>query len=358
MNVNVNVNATQDASAPEPAPLSLPAANRQVTLAVRPDGEPAESNFAIVESPMPRPEDGEVLVRSLWLSLDPYQRGRMSKSRSYSPPVGIGEVMFAQAIGEVVESRSPRFAPGEVVLGALGWQEFAAAPAHTLRHLDENAAPITTALHVLGITGLTAYFGLFDIGRPRPGDTVVVSAAAGAVGQVVGQLAKLTGCRTVGIAGSQAKIDDVLNRYHYDAGVDYKTEDVSKALTRECPGGVDVYFDNVGGPVSAAVHRHLAFGARIVVCGQIAEYNQVPPRGGPDSLRFLIINRARMEGFLVTDYAPRYKAALSRLSRWYSEGKLAYREDIVVGLEQAPRAFIGLFRGENHGKLLIKVADR
>lgn len=354
----MSVHATEEGLAKEPMPISLPTTNRQVTLAARPDGEPMESHFSIVQSPMPRPSDGEVLVRSLWLSIDPYQRGRMSKSRSYAAPVGIGEVMFAQAIGEVVESRSPRVSSGEIVLGTFGWQEYAVAQTHTLRRVDENAAPITTALHVLGITGLTAYFGLFDIGRPRPGDTVVVSAAAGAVGQIVGQLARLAGCRAVGIAGSPEKVDDVLNQYHFDAGIDYKNEDVSKALLRECPGGVDVYFDNVGGPVSAAVHRHLAFGARIVVCGQIAEYNQVPPRGGPDSLRFLIINRARMEGFLVTDYAPRYKAALSRLSRWLNEGKLTYREHVVDGLDQAPRAFIGLLRGENRGKLLVKVADR
>ena len=336
----------------------LPTANRQVVLATRPDGEPTEEHFSIVDSPLPQPEDGEVLVRSLWLSLDPYQRGRMSKVRSYAAPLGIGEVMFAQAVAEVVESRTPRLSPGDVVLGTFGWQEFATAPGYSLRRIDENAAPITTALHVLGMTGLTAYFGLFDIGRPRAGDTVVVSAAAGAVGQIVGQLAKLSGCHTVGIAGTDQKVEDVLKLYRYDAAVNYRTEDVSKVLGRECPGGVDIYFDNVGGAVSSVVHRHLAIGARIVICGQIAEYNQVPPRGGPDSLRFLIINRARMEGFLVSDYVHRYKAALTRLSRWYAEGRLAYREDVVEGLEQAPRAFIGLFRGDNRGKLLVKVADR
>jgi NADPH:quinone reductase len=354
----LNAHATEEMRMAELSTKPLPSLNRQITLAARPDGEPTESHFALVESPMPQPSDGEVLVRSLWLSLDPYQRARMSKARSYAPPLGVGEVMFAQAVGEVVESRSARFAPGEIVLGTFGWQEFATAPAHTVRRVDEHLAPISTALHVLGVTGLTAYFGLFDVGRVRAGDTVVVSAAAGAVGQIAGQLARLSGCRTVGIAGSPEKIDDALNRYHYDAAIDYKNEDVARALQRECPSGIDVYFDNVGGAVSAAVHRNLALGARIIVCGQIAEYNQVPPRGGPESLRFLIINRARMEGFLVTDYAHRYKFALTRLARWYAEGNLAYREDVVVGLDAAPRAFISLMRGENRGKVLVQVADR
>lgn len=332
--------------------------NKQVTLAARPVGEPKESDFALVEQPIVEPNEGDVLVRTLWLSLDPYQRGRMGTARSYARPVEIGEVMTAQAVGEVVESRSPRYAPGDIVLGPFGWQEFAAAPAEQLRRVDESVAPVSTALHVLGMTGLTAYFGLFDIARPLPGDTVVVSAAAGAVGQIVGQLAKIAGCRAVGIAGSKEKVADLLELYGFDAGIDYKDEPLPEALERECPRGVDVYFDNVGGEVSSTVHQNLAMNARIVVCGQIAEYNQTHRDGGPRSASFLIVCRARMEGFLVSDYVHRYGPALDRLSRWIGDGRLKYREDVVEGLENAPRAFIGLFRGENRGKLLVKVAER
>jgi NADPH-dependent curcumin reductase CurA len=331
--------------------------NRQVTLVARPNGEPKESDFALVEAEIEKPAEGEVLARSIWLSLDPYQRGRMSEARSYAPPVELGAVMAGQAVGEVVESRSPRFGPGDVVLGSFGWQEFAVAPVHSLRRVDATVAPISTALHVLGMTGLTAYFGLFEVARPVPGDTVVVSAASGAVGQIVGQLARLAGCRTIGIAGSPEKIDDLVTLYGYDVAINYKDDDVAAALKRECPGGVDVYFDNVGGDVSAAVYQRLATRARIVICGQIAEYNQIPPHGGPPSLRFLIASRARMEGFLVTDYAHLYAPALARLTHWLIGGRLCYREDVVEGLEQAPRAFIGLLRGENRGKLLIKVAE-
>jgi NADPH-dependent curcumin reductase CurA len=334
------------------------AINRQVTLAARPEGEPTESDFAIVEAAPPAPAEGEVLARILWLSLDPYQRGRMSEARSYARPAEVGEVMPAQAVGEVVESRSSQLSPGDIVMGPFGWQELAVAPAHLLRQIDPDAAPISTALHVLGMTGLTAYIGLFEIGRPLAGDTVVVSAASGAVGQVVGQLARLAGCRTVGIAGSPQKIDDLLTLYRYDAGIDYKRDDLSQALKRECPDGVAVYFDNVGGDVSAAVHRRLARGARIVICGQIAEYNQQPRQGGSRSHTFLIVSRARMQGFLVYDYAHLHGPALRRLSRWLAAGELRYREDIVEGLERAPRAFLGLFRGENRGKLLVKVAER
>jgi hypothetical protein len=296
-----------------------------------------------------------VLVKTLWLSLDPYQRGRMSEARSYARPVELGEVMTAEAVAEVIESRSPRLKQGDVVVGPFGWQEYAVADAHRLRRLD-GAAPASTALHVLGMTGLTAYFGLLEVGRPLPGDTVVVSAASGAVGQVVGQLAKMAGCRTVGIAGSAEKVDDLLSLYGYDAGIDYKREDVGEALKRECPNGIDVYFDNVGGAVSDAVYRRLAVGARIVVCGLISQYNQ-ERAAEPLNLGFLIVFRARMQGFLVTDFAHRYEEALRRLAPWVGEGRLRYREDVVEGLERAPQAFIGLFRGENRGKLLVKVAD-
>ena len=329
--------------------------NRQVTLAVRPVGEPRESDFALVEAPVVEPEPGQVLVKTLWLSLDPYQRGRMSEARSYARPVELGEVMAAEAVAEVVESRSSRLNSGDIVVGPFGWQEYAVADAHRLRRVD-GTAPASTALHVLGMTGLTAYFGLLEVGRPLPGDTVVVSAASGAVGQVVGQLARMAGCRTVGIAGSAAKVDDLLSLYGYDTGIDYKREDVGEALERECPDGVDVYFDNVGGAVSDAVYRRLVVGARIVVCGLISQYNQERAEG-PRDLRFLIVSRARMQGFLVTDFAHRYEEALRRLAPWVGEGRLRYREDVVEGLERAPRAFIGLFRGENRGKLLVKVSE-
>jgi NADPH-dependent curcumin reductase CurA len=332
--------------------------NRRVTLAARPVGEPTEADFALVEAPIPEAGAGEVVARTLWLSLDPYQRGRMNEGRSYARHVDLGEVMTAQAVGEVVESRSPRFKPGDVVMGPFGWQEFAAAPERHLRLVDESVAPISTALHVLGMTGLTAYFGLFGICRPIPGETVVVSAAAGAVGQIVGQLARLAGCRAVGIAGSPEKVDDLLTLYGYDTGIDYKQDDLREALRDACPDDVDAYFDNVGGDISAEVHRRLALHARIAICGQIAEYNQVPPHGGPRSVTFMISRRVRMEGFLVGDYAPLYGPALARLTRWLADGRLSYREDVVEGLENAPRAFLGLLRGENRGKLLVKVAER
>ncbi len=331
--------------------------NRQVTLVARPAGEPKESDFALIETAIAKPSEGEVLVRTLWLSLDPYQRGRMSEARSYARPVVLGEVMTGQTVGEVVESRSARYRPGDIVLAAYGWQEFGVAPAHLLRSVDASVAPISTALHVLGMTGLTAYFGLFDVGRPVAGDTVVVSAAAGAVGQIVGQLAHITGCRTVGIAGSPEKIDDLLTLYDYDVAINYKDQEVASVLDRECPEGVDVYFDNVGGDISAAVYPRLALRGRVAICGQIAEYNQSPPHGGPRSLLFTIVSRAKVEGFLVTDYAHLYEPALARLARWLNDGHLRYREDVVEGLEKAPRAFIGLLRGENRGKLLVKVAE-
>jgi hypothetical protein len=331
--------------------------NRRITLAARPVGFPEESDFVLVEEPVPEPAAGEVLVRSLWLSLDPYMRGRMSEARSYARPTELGEVMTGQVVGEVVASEDGRFAPGDTVVGQLGWQEYAVARGGTVRKVDPGLAPLQAWLHALGTTGLTAYFGLLDVGRPRPGDTVVVSGAAGAVGQLVGQLARIAGCRTVGIAGGPEKVRDVTELYGYDAGIDYKADDVNEALKRACPNGVDVYFDNVGGALSETVFRRLARGARIVICGQISQYNLTEPELAPRNLGFLIVFRARMEGFLVSDYAHRFEEGIRRLGGLLAEGRLTYREDVTEGLEQAPRAFIGMLRGENRGKTLVKVAE-
>jgi NADPH:quinone reductase len=331
--------------------------NRQVTLAARPEGFPKETDFALVEREVPSPGPGEVLVRAQWLSLDPYMRGRMSAARSYAKPTEIGEPMTGQVVGEVVESEDGRFAPGDTVVGQLGWQDYAVARGGTLRKLDPGLAPPQTALHVLVATGLTAYFGLFDVGKAKPGDTVVVSAAAGAVGQVVGQLARIAGCGpVVGIAGGPEKVRDLTEVYGYDVGVDYKADDVNARLKEACPDGVDVYFDNVGGALSETVFRRLALGARVAVCGQVSQYNLAEPELAPRNLGFLIVFRARLEGFLIYDYAHRYPEGLARLGRWLAEGKLTYREDVTEGLENAPRAFIGMLRGEKRGKALVRIA--
>jgi NADPH:quinone reductase len=330
--------------------------NRQVLLAARPEGFPKESDFSLVETDVPAPGAGEVLVHSQWLSLDPYMRGRMSTARSYAKPTEVGEPMTAQAVGEVLESNDSRFAPGDTVVGQLGWQEYAVARGGTLRKVDPALAPPQTALHVLGGTGLTAYFGLFDVGAPKPGDAVVVSAAAGAVGQVVGQLAKIAGCGpVVGLAGSPEKVSDLTGSYGYDVGIDYKRDDVNSALKEACPNGIDVYFDNVGGALSETIFRRLALGARIPICGQVSQYNLTEPELAPRNLSFLIVFRARMQGFLINDYGHRFPEGLRRLARWLGDGKLTYREDVTEGLENAPIAFIGMLRGENRGKTLVKL---
>jgi NADPH-dependent curcumin reductase CurA len=325
--------------------------NRRVTLAARPDGFPQESDFALDEVNVPGPGAGEVLVRIRYVSVDPYQRGRMSEARSYAQPMEIGDVITSQSLGEVVESNDGRFSPGDLVVGQLGWQEYAVARAGSLRRVPPGVEPPTLALHALGATGLTAYFGLFDVGRPRAGDTVVVSGAAGAVGQVVGQLAKIAGCRTVGVAGGPEKARDLTELYGYDAAVDYKNASVDDALRDE---RVDVYFDNVGGEISQAVHRRLNIGARIVICGQVSQYNESRPQPSfhPGQL---IVYRARMEGFLINDYAPRFEEGVLRLARWVASGELRWREDVTDGLENAPRAFIGMLNGANRGKALVKV---
>jgi NADPH-dependent curcumin reductase CurA len=329
--------------------------NRRVTLAARPVGAPKESDFALDEAPVPEPRPGEVLVHNLYVSVDPYQRGRMSEARSYAKALEIGDVVTSQAVGEVVESNDPRFSPGDPVVGQLGWQEHAVARGGSLRPVDPAVAPLPAYLHVLGTTGFTAYFGLLDVGRPRPGDTVVVSAAAGAVGQIAGQLAKIAGCRTVGIAGGPEKADDFRTLFGYDAAIDYKSEDIAARVRETCPNGVDIYFDNVGGEISAAVHRRLSLGGRIVICGQVSAYNAEGPVERGFDPRLLIVFRARMEAFLVTDYAHRFAEAEQRLTRWLADGKLRYREDVTEGLENAPKAFIGMLQGENRGKALVKV---
>jgi len=329
--------------------------NRQITLAARPVGFPQESDFALVEAPVPEPGPGEVLVRARWLSLDPYMRGRMSEVRSYAKPTELGEVMTGQVVGEVVASEDSSLVSGDDVVGQLGWQEYAVARAGNLRKVDTALAEPQAYLHVLGTTGLTAYFGFFDVARPKPGDTVVVSGAAGAVGQVVGQLAKIAGCRVVGIAGGPEKVAELTELYGYDAAIDYKADDVNVALKEACPRGVDVYFDNVGGAISETVFRCLAVGARVAVCGQISQYNLPEPELAPRGLGFLIVFRARLEGFLIFDYVHRFGEGLERLGHWLAEGRLVYREDVTEGLENAPRAFIGMLRGANRGKTLVRL---
>jgi NADPH:quinone reductase len=324
--------------------------NRAVTLAERPVGFPKESDFSFKEAEIGEPGPGEVLVKALYLSVDPYQRGRMSEARSYAKSLELGDVITSQTLGEVVESNDGRFEPGDLVVGQLGWQEYAVARGGTLRKLPPDLDPPTLALHVVGTTGFTAYFGLFDVGKPTPGDTVAVSGAAGAVGQIVGQLARIAGCRAVGIAGGPEKKAELQELYGYDVAIDYKSEDVKEAL----PKGIDVYFDNVGGEISQAVYSRLNVGARIAVCGQISQYNleRPEPTFHPG---LLIVYRARMEGFLVSDYIHRFEEAAPRLLRWVAEGKLRYTEDVTEGLENAPRAFIRMLNGENRGKTLVHV---
>ena len=330
--------------------------NRRWLLASRPAGEPRVDNFTLDEAPVPAPGDGEALVRSHYLSLDPYMRGRMRDAKSYVPPVALGAVMTGGVVGEVVESRDPSLAAGDIVEGLLGWQEYGVLPANQLRRVDPELAPISTAVGILGMPGITAYFGLLEIGQPQAGETVVVSAASGAVGGVVGQIAKIKGCRTVGIVGGPAKADYIQAELGYDAAVDYKAGDrIGRAVAAACPDGVDVYFDNVGGRVSDAVLPRINLHARIPVCGQISQYNLEKPEMGPRLTGLLLVNRARMEGFIVFDFIKRYPEALSELAGWLKAGDLAYREDIIDGFENMPAALIRLLRGENFGKQLVRV---
>src|SRR3954464_8049465 len=320
--------------------------NRQIRLASRPAGMPTTANFEAADAPMPSPGDGEVLRRTLFLSLDPYMRGRMSDAPSYAPPVNLGEVMCGHTVSEVLDSRHPAFSAGDIVAGYDGWQQFASGPAKDLRKLDAAAVPPSTAIGVLGMPGFTAYVGLVDIGQPKSGETVVVSAASGAVGSIVGQLAKVRGCRAVGVAGSRDKCRYVVEELGFDACVNYKTDDLVPALQAACPSGIDVYFENVGGDVLAAVLRCLNRGARIPLCGLISEYNAMENPSGPN-LRPLLVNRAMIRGFIVSDHIDRGPAFLQELTPLVKSGRLKYREDVVDGLDNAPAAFLGLLEGKN-----------
>lgn len=335
----------------------MPLTNKQITLAARPRGMPKESDFKLVQASVPEPHAGEILVRILYVSVDPYMRGRMNDVKSYAPPVQIGKVMGAGAVGEVAASKNARFQVGDFVEGFFGWQQYAISDGEGVRKLDPSLAPLSTALGVLGMPGLTAYFGFLEIGKPRSGETVVVSGAAGAVGSLVGQIAKITACRVVGIAGSDAKVAWLTGELGFDAAFNYKnTPDYGAKLNELCPDGVDIYFDNVGGAVTDAVFPVLNTGARVVVCGQIAQYNAEKPELGPRLLWHLIVKQARAEGFLVFHFTRRYAEGLRQMAMWLNAGKLKYREQFVDGIENTPRAFIGMLRGENTGKQLVRVA--
>jgi NADPH-dependent curcumin reductase len=331
--------------------------NRQVRLKSRPDGIPQAEDFEIVEVSEPEPRDNQVLIRNQFLSVEPAMRGWVSTVANCSQPVCIGEVMRSFAAGEVIESRHPNYAAGDQVVGMFGWQTHAAvSPAAITRKVTERDVPLSASLHALGLTGMTAYFGLLDIGQPEEGNTVVVSTAAGSVGSFVGQIAAIKHCRTVGITGGAAKAELCRTRFGYDAVIDYKaTVDLDSALAEAAPRGVDVYFDNTSGPISDAVMRHLAVGARVVICGTVSQPAWDPWPSGPRVERHLLVKRARMQGFVVLDYEHRYDEALEQLAHWVRQDRMRYEEEILEGIEHAPDAIARLYRGENMGKLLIRV---
>jgi hypothetical protein len=333
--------------------------NRRIVLASRPTGEANEDNFRLEEVSIPAPAEGEALLRTIYLSLDPYQRGRMDEGPSYAPSVQVDQVMEGGTVSEVVESKAADLRPGDLVVGRTGWQEYAVASGKALRKIDPARAPISTALGVLGMPGLTAYTGLLNIGRPKAGETVVVSAAAGAVGSVVGQIAKIRGCRAVGIAGSQAKCNYVVNELGFDACVDHHNEALEDDLKAACPAGIDVYFENVGGRVLEAVIPLMNQFGRVPVCGMIAHYNGTWLQRGPNRvpllMRAILVKRLTFRGFIVFDFNDQLPEFDRDMAQWLREGKIKYREDVVEGLENTVAAFRRFFTGQNFGKLLVRV---
>lgn len=329
--------------------------NRQFLLAQRPVGLPSRETFSYVESPRGEPGPGQILVRNQYLSLDPAMRGWMNDARSYIPPVGLGEVMRALGVGEVIASQHPDFAVGDHVNGALGVQDFFLGEPKGFYKVDPSRAPLPLYLSALGMTGMTAYFALLDVGMPKAGETVVISGAAGAVGSIAGQIAKLKGCRVIGIAGGARKCALLVEELGFDGVIDYKNEDLHAGLKRECPKGVDVFFDNVGGDILDAVLTRLAFKARVIICGAISQYNNKEAVKGPANYLNLLVNSARMEGMVVMTYAPRFAEAAQEMGGWLLSGKLKSKEDIVEGLQTFPETLLKLFSGENFGKLVLKV---
>ncbi len=334
--------------------------NRRIVLASRPEGEPKPEHFRLETSAIPEPKDGEVLLRNLWMSLDPYMRGRMSAAKSYAKPVEIGEPMVAGTVSEIVKSNRPEFVPGDIVLSYTGWMDYAISNGSDLRKLDPKQAPVQTALGVLGMPGMTAYTGMRNIGMPKAGETVVVAAAAGPVGSFVGQYAKLKGCRAVGIAGGADKCKYLVDELGFDAAVDHRDPDLPAKLASACPGGIDVYFENVGGKVWDAVFPLLNDFARVPVCGIVAHYNDTALPPGPDRTGMLmgaiLRRRLTLRGFIVWDFQAQAGDFYREAGAWLREGRIKYREDIVNGLENAPEAFIGMLKGKNLGKLLVKIA--
>lgn len=331
--------------------------NRKIVLASRPVGVPVESDFRLEDEPVPEPRPGECLIQVSYLSVDPYMRGRISGRKSYAAAVELGQTIVGAAVGKVIDSNSDEFAVGDYATGSLGWQEYAVAPADGLRRVDPAKAPLSAYLGVLGMPGLTAYYGLLKVAGVSPGETVCVSGAAGAVGSAVGQIARIHGCRAVGIAGGSEKCAWVTDELGFEAAVDYKSQDVGRALGNACPDGIDVYFDNVGGPVTDAVFPHLNVRSRVAICGQISQYNAVEAPVGPRLLWHFIVKRIRAEGFLVFDFREHDEASLAQMADWVASGKLQYRETFDEGIENAPRAFIGMLGGANIGKQVVKLSD-
>ena len=330
--------------------------NQRIVLNSRPNGLPNAGNFRFEALEIPAINDGQVLLKTLYVSVDPYLRGRMNDSKSYIPPFEVDKPLESGIIAEVAESKNPAFAKGSFVLGSLAWQEYQVSSGKGLTIVNESLAPLTVFLGAMGMTGLTAYFGLTEIGKPKPGETLVVSGAAGAVGTMAGQIGKILGCHVVGIAGSNEKVALITNKFGYDEGINYKiTLDMEAAMAKACPNGVDIYFDNVGGQISDAVIANINKFARIPVCGAISLYNATEPPLGPRIQPELIKKSALMQGFIISNYASRFPEALAKLSQWFTEGKIQYTETVVEGFHNIPSAFIDLFKGKNEGKMIVKI---
>jgi len=330
--------------------------NRTIFFEKRPIGKPTKKCFLIKETPVQTLQNKEVLIKTLYVSVDPYLRGRMSDRKSYTTGFNLGDPMKSGVVGEVVESKNPDFARGEFVAGMLNWSEYQISSGEGLNKVDGNAAPLSAYLGLLGMPGLTAYLGLMEIGQPKQGETLVVSGAAGAVGSIVGQIGKILGCRVVGIAGSDEKTSLLKSDFGYDEGINYKTtKNMQKAIAQACPKGVVVYFDNVGGEISDGVMMNISKFARIAICGAISQYNETQLTTGPRLQSVLLVNSALMKGFIVRDYAVKFQGAIQQLAQWYGEGKLKSKETIVEGFENIPEAFIGLFEGTNTGKMVVKI---